>query len=64
MMLYDSFHWFRRPLPPNVGELPETGLMVISNSGVIAVRVKFIKLFLPVVFRCQELTQLPFPKRY
>ena len=25
-MLYDGFYWFRRPLPPNVGELPETGL--------------------------------------
>ena len=53
-MLYDGFYWFRRPLPPNVGELPETGLMVISNSGVIAVRVKFIKLFPSVVFSCHQ----------
>ena len=37
-----------------VGELPETGLMVISNSGVIAVRVKFIKLFPSVVFSCHQ----------
>ena len=53
-MLYDGFHWFQRLLPPNVGELSETGLMVISNSGVIAVWVKFIKLFWSVVFRCHQ----------
>ena len=43
--------FFRIPI---VGELPETGLMVISNSGVIAVRVKFIKLFPSVVFSCHQ----------
>ena len=37
-----------------VGELPETGLMVISNFGVIAVWVKFTKLFRLVVFRCHQ----------